>query len=340
MNWKPILPKVISSYQNGNHTVTIYSDGTKVKETLDPNADHFTYYTPESFDLKITDYCDGGCSFCHENSTINGKHADLSKIHMLMSFCKEGTEVAIGGGNALAHPNLVTFVYYLRSLGLIPSITVNQAHLKPYYDVLMDVKKAGIAGVGISLTDPNNFEDFRIIDRLVDNAVIHVIAGVLKPSDYKALYGRKVLILGYKDFRRGHDNLSRHSDEIKKNIEQLKKDLPMLVDKCRAISFDCLGLEQIDPKTVLGMSDEEFAQIYQGDDYDMYDKDGNISVGTMFIDAVRMEVARSSTTPLDKRVPFTGKEYMSDLLSETCWVYSENNNEQTAEDEKAIFGLL
>lgn len=64
MNWKPILPKVISSYQNGNHTVTIYSDGTKVKETLDPNADHFTYYTPESFDLKITDYCDGGCSFC------------------------------------------------------------------------------------------------------------------------------------------------------------------------------------------------------------------------------------------------------------------------------------
>jgi hypothetical protein len=134
--------------------------------------------------------------------------------------------------------------------------------------------------------------------------------------------------------------LSKHSDEIKKNIEQLKKDLPMLVDKCRAISFDCLVLEQIDPKTVLGMSDEEFAQIYQGDDYDMYDKDGNISVGTMFIDAVRMEVARSSTTPLEKRVPFTGKEYMSDLLSETCWVYSENNNEKTSEDEKAIFGLL
>lgn len=279
-------------------------------------------------------------SNCHENSTINGKHADLSKINDLMGKCKEGTEVAIGGGNALAHPNIVTFVYYLRSLGLIPSITVNQAHLKPYYEVLMDVKKARIAGIGISLTDPNNFEDFRIIDRLGDNAVIHVIAGVLKPSDYKALYGRKVLILGYKDFRRGHDNLSRHSDEIKKNIEQLKKDLPMLVDKCRAISFDCLGLEQIDPKTVLGMSDEEFAQIYQGDDYDMYDKDWNISVGTMFIDAVRMEVARSSTTPLEKRVPFTGKEYISDLLNETCWVYSENNNEQTADDEKAIFGLL
>ena len=340
MNWKPILPKIISSYKNGNHIVTIYSDGTKVKETIDTNADHFTYDKPESFDLKITDYCDGGCKFCAENSTTNGKHANLTTIHNLMGSCKKGTEVAIGGGNALAHPDIVNFVYYLRSLGLIPSITVNQAHLKPYYEVLMDVKKAGIAGVGISLTDPNNFEDFRIIDKLGDNAVIHVIAGILKPSDYKALYGRKVLILGYKDFRRGHDNLLRHSDEIKKNIEQLKKDLPMLVDKCRAISFDCLGLEQIDPKTVLGISDEEFYKIYQGDDYDMYDKDGNISVGSMFIDAVRMEVARSSTTPLEKRVPFTGKENIGDLLSETCWVYSENNNEKTAEDEKAILGLL
>ena len=165
MNWKPILPSIVSSYKNGNHTVTIYSDGTKIKETIDPNADHFTYYTPESFDLKITDYCDGGCCYCAENSTINGKHADLSKINDLMGKCKEGTEVAIGGGNALAHPNIVTFVYYLRSLGLIPSITVNQAHLKPYYEVLMNVKKARIAGIGISLTDPNNFEDFRIIDK-------------------------------------------------------------------------------------------------------------------------------------------------------------------------------
>ena len=51
----------------------------------------------------------------------------------------------------------------------------------------------------------------------------------------------------------------------------------------------------------------------------------------MFIDAVRMEVARSSTTPLEKRVPFTGKENIGDLLRETCFVYSENNNEKTAE---------
>ena len=86
MNWKPTLPKIISSYKNGNHIVTIYSDGTKVKETIYPNASHFTYDSPESFDLKITDYCDGGCIFCAENSTTNGKHANLSNIHNLMGI--------------------------------------------------------------------------------------------------------------------------------------------------------------------------------------------------------------------------------------------------------------
>ena len=37
-------------------------------------------------------------SNCHENSTTNGKHADLSRIHNLMSTCLPGTEIAIGGG--------------------------------------------------------------------------------------------------------------------------------------------------------------------------------------------------------------------------------------------------
>lgn len=64
MNWKKISPELMNTYTNGNHTVRIYSDGTKIKETIDPNDDHFTYEFPESFDLKITDYCDAGCTYC------------------------------------------------------------------------------------------------------------------------------------------------------------------------------------------------------------------------------------------------------------------------------------
>ena len=61
MKWKKTSSKMIFQYHNGNHWVYLYCDGTKIKKTFDPDADHFTYEYPESFDLKITDACDGGC---------------------------------------------------------------------------------------------------------------------------------------------------------------------------------------------------------------------------------------------------------------------------------------
>ena len=88
-------------------------------------------------------------------------------------------------------------------------------------------------------------------------------------------------------------------------------------DECPSISFDCLGIEQIDPKTVLGISDKEFNLLYQGSDTDVFDKDGNITCCTMYIDVPNMKVARMSTAALDKRFDFTGKENIADLLKLT-----------------------
>ena len=79
-----ISKKVLGRYINGNHSVVIFEDGTKVKSTghwekntknganvwVEDDQDHFTYDFPENFDIKITDYCDGGCIYCHENSTF------------------------------------------------------------------------------------------------------------------------------------------------------------------------------------------------------------------------------------------------------------------------------
>ena len=318
MNWTKISPKILYRYENGNHRVTLFSDGTKLKETIDPNDNHFTYNCPESFDLKITDYCDAGCSYCHENSTKKGEHADLKLLMPMLRSCLPGTEIAIGGGNALEHPFIQTFVQGLSDRGFVPSMTINQKHLQKYWYL---IKRLKLNGIGISLTDPNNKKDLTLINALGPNVVIHTIAGVVKPSDYKVLKDRKVLILGYKDIRRGHDNLVKNSEEIKANIEQLKKDLPMLSKMCRAISFDCLALKQLNPKEVLGMTDEEFANIYQGDDYEMYDENGNLTVGTMFIDAVNMQIARSSTAPMDKRYKFTGNEDIRELLAKSCEGY-------------------
>mgnify|MGYP001501450975 CR=1 FL=1 len=51
---------IISKYTNGNCKVVIYDNGTKTREFEGtPYVDH-----PETIDVKITDYCDLGCSFC------------------------------------------------------------------------------------------------------------------------------------------------------------------------------------------------------------------------------------------------------------------------------------
>ena len=318
MIWQKTSPKIIAKYDNGNHRVTLFSNGTKIKETINPDDDHFTYEFPESFDLKITDYCDAGCVYCHENSTKKGKHADLYQLTYMLDSCTPGTEIAIGGGDALSHPDIMALVAKMKTNGLVPSITVNQKHLEKHFSLL---RLLDFAGIGVSLTDSSNKKDIGLINKLGGNVVIHTIAGVLTPKDYPILRDRKVLILGYKDLRRGHDNLAKHTDEIQANIEQLKNDLPMIAKNARALSFDCLALKQLNPKETLGMTDEEFAAIYQGDDYDLFDKDGNLTVGTMFIDAVKMQIARSSTAPMDKRYTFTGNEDIRELLAKSCEGY-------------------
>lgn len=313
------MEKILNTYTNGNHKVTIYSDGTKIKETIDPKADHFTYDFPENFDIKITDQCDGGCAYCHENSTVNGKHGDLKALEPMLATLQAGTECAVGGGNALAHPDLVWFLERLKEQGVIANITINQRHLRPYKDLICKIVGEGLVhGIGISLTDASNKDDFAFIDTLGNNVVIHTIAGILSEKDVAPLMGRKILILGYKDLRRGHALLEKKSDEIKANIKWLQSLLVRIgstnINPFKVISFDCLGIEQLNPKAMLDISDARYETLFQGSDTDVKDADGNISCATMYIDVPNMQVARMSTAALDKRYPFTGKENIHDLL--------------------------
>jgi len=96
---------LMGSYKNGNYKVSIYSDGTKIREN---DLDNLTPSFPENIDLKITNYCDAGCLYCHEDSTKQGLHGNLNVgfIETLQPF----TELAIGGGNPLDHPDLIYFL--------------------------------------------------------------------------------------------------------------------------------------------------------------------------------------------------------------------------------------
>lgn len=91
--------KLLNKYLNGNVTVTLFDNGTKIQEWDDNEGAHPDY--PNSMDIKITDYCDLGCAWCHEKSTIKGIHSDLEYLLDILQNLPKGTELAIGGGNPL-----------------------------------------------------------------------------------------------------------------------------------------------------------------------------------------------------------------------------------------------
>ena len=123
-------------YRNGNYNVMLNLDnGTKIRETIDPEATTFIPETIEAFDCKITNSCDMGCQMCHENSIPNGKHGDLFAPSFLDNL-HPYTEIAIGGGNPLEHPDFYKFLQLCKERKFVPSMTVNQVHFEKNFDFI------------------------------------------------------------------------------------------------------------------------------------------------------------------------------------------------------------
>ena len=278
------MNKVVT-YQNGNYRVILDLDtGTKIREN---DLDFFRADFPESMDLKICDRCNMGCPHCHENSTPNGKLGDImsdSFIDRLHPY----TELALGGGNPLEHPDLVPFLEKCKRLRLIPSMTVNQVHFMDNLGFVQDlVDKKLIYGLGISLTNPYD-KDFINALHHIPNAVIHVINGIVRVKDleYLANEGLKILILGYKEFRRGEQLYQKQSKTIEAAKISLYDALPQIIrENCfEVVSFDNLAIKQLDLKRL--MSSEDWEQFYMGDD----------GHATMYVDMVKREFAKNSTS--------------------------------------------
>ena len=290
-------------YQNGNYFVSINLDnGTKIRETINPDATEFVADFPESADVKITNRCPYNCAFCHEGSNINGKHSDALHSHVWNTFCPY-TEVALGGGSVTGYPDLVPLLERLKSLHLIPNITVRQEEFMsnlPLIRKLTDEKL--IYGLGISLSNPNQ-EDFIKTVKEFPNAVIHVINGIVSLTELRKLANNnlKILILGYKEVRKGKILLANSAQNtiINNNKEALYAFLPKIITErwFDVVSFDNLAIKQLNPKGRF-VSDEDWETIYMGDD----GLDGEQTSASMYIDLVENEFARNSCD-VDHRMP-------------------------------------
>ena len=316
---------MISSYTNGNVHVEIHEDGTKVR-TYDGEAQPAF---PESIDLKITNYCDAGCGFCHEASTKQGKHGNLDWAIGRLSGLPAGVELAIGGGNPLSHPDLVLFLGKCKARGWIANLTVHHSHLYPNGmlhepdPAILKLQEHGLVhGLGLSVADSDSLgiamgNNHHSHIQEIPNLVIHAVAGVTPVDDFLKMGHRNsasytyegdkyeritrvepspippILILGYKEYGLGIDFEKKHKADVDRNLRRWRYFLPGLLQSGLRVSFDNLALEQLQVRRLL--TDEEWNLRFMGHDGEF----------TMYVDAVRQRYAMSST---GIRMPFEGND--------------------------------
>lgn len=270
------MNNIIAKYKNGDTIVTLYDDGTKIRDISNGT---FAEY-PESIDVCITRWCDAGCAFCHESSTTRGKHGDLQPTIDLIKQLPRGVEIAIGGGHPLAHPDFDNFVKELSQHGIICNVTINEKH---FHKELSRIEKLVgdkyIYGVGYSYSNVPCEWDY-------EHLVQHVITGTTSYHDLDRITQvcKKVLLLGFKKYTgRGDIFYRKKNEEVDKNIRSWYAGLFYAVRKAH-ISFDNLAISQLSPERLFA-NPEDFDKVYMG-------KDGSYS---MYIDAVRQEYSVSST---------------------------------------------
>lgn len=269
---------LLHAYVNGNYKVELYSDGTKIRTTFN-ETDSFDSGFPENIDLKITNFCNEGCKFCHENSTTSGKHADILNLPFIDTL-REGTELALGGGDPLSHPDLFKFLVRLKERGIVANLTI---HRKSFMNKLQYLhgltEKKLIHGIGVSIDSPlpyylSEFKKF-------DNLVIHTINGVTPFNVFETLFSHnlKVLILGYKTWGRGKNYFSKIVEmRMKETYERIHE----ILEGFSYVSFDNLAIEQLKVRRLF--TTDQWNEFYMGDD-------GKF---TMYIDAVEKKYALNS----------------------------------------------
>lgn len=281
---------ILGEYKNGNYNVRIYEDGTKVRFN---DLDHFNPAFAENCDVKITDKCDGGCPFCYEGCTPNGRHGDILNPKFLDAL-HPYTELAING-NDLSHPDLGTFMVKMKEKKVILNMTVNQIHFENHFDYIRNLVQDGyIYGLGVSLKEPTD-EFIKKITQF-PNAVIHVINGVVSVHDLIRLAGHnlKVLILGYKHLRRGESYYEENDENVNALQEDLDKYLfPEIINNgwFKVISFDNLAIKQLHVQKHL--LEEQWEEFYMGSDSEF----------TFYIDMVDGTFGKNSLAPENERFP-------------------------------------
>lgn len=184
-------------------------NGTKLRFAVGP---YEKAGKPELVDIKITDWCDVGCAFCYQDSTLLGKHASWENLERVVEELAKAKvfEVALGGGETTAHPRFVELLQAFRSAGVVPNFTTKKpAAVRRLWPAIGDL----IGGFAYSAETAGQVRAAAkaMRDIPAEKVSLHYVMG-LGPREHFEEYlraaheaGYRVTLLGYKLTGRGKE---------------------------------------------------------------------------------------------------------------------------------------
>ena len=106
----------------------IWYKGKTIRIALDSEKPITELEFPEFYDVKITGWCSGNCTYCYQDSTRSQKHYDISQIQEFFGKLNENEkpfQVALGGGNPNEHPYFIECLMLFSGMGIVPNYPTN-----------------------------------------------------------------------------------------------------------------------------------------------------------------------------------------------------------------------
>lgn len=222
-------------------------NGTKLRVTFDEDVDAvptlpLRALTPELVDVKLTDFCTKGCTYCYQGSTPKGRHAPTEQVLAILEALAANHvfEVAFGGGEPTEHPDFFTILKHTRQLKMVPNFTTRnidflRQHREELFDPSSTYPHSLVGAVAISIDNVAQMQlaAERLFDAVLEPATARdnvpyvrcspspagqraahriqwqVVHGAVDTAELKALHAspfrmyRPLLLLGWKTTGRG-----------------------------------------------------------------------------------------------------------------------------------------
>jgi organic radical activating enzyme len=170
----------------------LHINGKTLRIALDPSKPITELKYPEFYDVKVTSYCKGHCSYCYQDSEEVEHTSDI--IKKFQEYFGKFTanqmpfQIAFGGGEPTSHPDFSKLMEASYNMGIVPNYTTNGMWVDDIYKVknIIDTTIKYCGGVAVS-THPHLEKYWRMaVSHYLQNDIftnLHVILSDKKSVD-------------------------------------------------------------------------------------------------------------------------------------------------------------